>query len=329
MKLVENRQYCGTILRTKCLISLTLLGVLLMGPVPVQAHPKQVQVTGDYEITYFSDPQDPIADTQAMLFIQVRNITSGAQLRVYHFFLEVIPPTGPRLIQHPTSNSTTYTFDRPGNWILLFEIGLTTNLGIFDTGATFVADVSQAQTSGLLTAFFNVLVSSIPKTYERWGHIFAVVLWLGTMFHVVNTYWSSSKERTGFTAFARTYRRADLVVAFAVGLLILTGILRSFDHGLTTPPALFESDFGLVLFAKISLAAGMIAVGLFNRTYLLWSLERSVGSNQPLAPGQVELSDKKTGVLAKRIYYLTLLEMGLGVSAILFGTVFTQIHTIA
>jgi uncharacterized membrane protein len=317
-------------LRTKSLVFLVVLfGFQLTGPSPVQAHPKQVQLTGDYEITYFSDPQDPIADSQATLFIQVRNVTSGAQLRVYHFLVEMIPPDGPRLIQHPTSNSTTFTFDQPGNWILLFEIGLTANLGIFDTSATFLADISQAQTSGLLTAFFNVLLSSIPKSYKRWGHIFAVVLWLGTMLHVVNTYRSSARERTRLSNFALTYRQADFVVALAVGLLVLTGVLRAFDHGLATPPTLFESDFGLVLFAKISLAAGMIAIGLFNRTYLIRNLERAVGSSQPLAPGQVELSDKKTGVLAKRVYYLTILEMGLGVLAILFGTVFTQIHTIA
>ena len=310
-------------------ILVVLFGFQLTGLIPVQAHPKQVQLTGDYEITYFSDPQDPIAGSQATLFIQVRNVASGAQLRVYHFLVEMIPPDGPRLIQHPTSNITTFTFDQPGNWILLFEIGLTANLGIFDTSATFLADISQAQTSGLLTAFFNVLLSSIPKSYKRWGHIFAVVLWLGTMLHVVNTYRSSPRERTGLSNFARTYRQADFVVALAVGLLVLTGVLRAFDHGLTTPPTLFESDFGLVLFAKISLAAGMIAIGLFNRTYLIRNLERAVGSSQPLALGQLELSDKKTGVLAKRIYYLTILEMGLGISAILFGTVFTQIHTIA
>jgi uncharacterized membrane protein len=317
-------------LRTKSVFFLVILFCLqLAGPIPVQGHPKQVQVTGEYEITYFSDPQDPIADSQARLFIQVRNFTSGAQLRVYHFLVEMIPPVGPRLIQHPTSNSTTFTFDQSGNWILLFEIGLTANLGIFDTSATFLADVSQAQTSGLVTAFFNVLLSSIPLSYKRWGHIFAVVLWLGTMLHVVTTYRSSPRERPGLSNFARTYRQADFLVAVAVGLLILTGVLRAFDHGLTTPPTLFESDFGLVLFAKISLAAGMIAIGLFNRAYLLRTLELAVGSNQPPAHGQAELSDKKTWVLAKRIYYLTILEMGLGVSAILFGTVFTQIHTIA
>lgn len=307
---------------------MVLFGFLLAGPVAVQGHPKQVQVTGDYEITYFSDPLDPIAGSQATLFIQVRDVTSGTQLRVYHFLVEMIPPDGRRLIQHPTSNSTTFTFDRPGNWILLFEIGLTDDLLIFDASAIFLADISRAQTSGLLTAFFEVLVSAIPRSYERWGHIFAVVLWMGTMLHVVSTYWSSSGERTGLSNFARTYRQADFVVAFAVGLLILTGVLRAFDHGLT-PLTLFELDFGLVLFAKILLAAGMIAIGLFNRTYLLRNLERAVGSSQPLASGQVELSDRKIGVLAKRIYYLTIVEMGLGVSAILFGTVFTQIHTIA
>ena len=316
-------------MKTNCLIWLTLLlGVLLMGPARVQGHPPQVKVTGDHEITYFSDPEDPIADSQATLFIQVRNVTSGVQFRVYHFLVEMIPPDGPRIIQHPTSNSAPFTFDQPGNWFLLFEIGLTLNLGIFDTSATFVADVSQARGAGLLASFVNVLISAVPRSYERWGHIFAVVLWLGTMLHVVNTYWDSSRNRTGFSNFARTYRQADFVVAFAVGLLILTGVLRAFDHGLTTVPRLFESDFGLVLFAKISLAAGMIAIGLFNRTYLIRNLERAVGSSQPLAPGQVELSDKKTGVLAKRIYYLTILEMGLGISAILFGTIFTQIHTI-
>jgi len=310
-----------------CLVMICILVFLQLVQYPaVRAHEKQVQINGLYEITYFSTPLDPIVNSPTSLFIQVRN-SSGAQIRVLHFTLEIIPPSGPRPFKHVFSNSTEFSFNRPGNWILLFAIGLT-NLVDFDTTATFVADVSQAQASGLLTAFFGVLLSAVPRSYERWGHITAVVLWLGTMLHVLNTYWGSPRDRTGLSNFARTFRQADFVVAFAVGVLVLTGVLRAFTHGLTTVPSLFESDFGLVLFVKISLAAGMITIGLFNRTYLLRKIERAVGNNHPLSPGQVELSDKKTCVLAKRIYYLTILEMGLGVSAILFGTVFTQIHTI-
>ena len=113
----------------------------------------------------------------------------------------------------------------------------------------------------------------------------------------------------------------DIVVAVAVGLLILTGILRSFAHGLTTVDSLFSSSFGLVLFAKILLASGMIIVGLFNRIYLLKKLDASI------SPSDGSLKRSKT--LAYRMFYLTILEMGMGVSAILFGTVFTQIHTIS
>lgn len=310
-------------------IQFLLLALLSLGPVQVEAHPKQTETVGGYEITYFSSPQDPIVNSPATLYIQASNATTGVQLRVFHFLVEMVPPSGPRIRQHPLSNSTPFSFNQPGKWILLFEIGLsgyvfTEN----DPTVDFFADVGIGPTSGLLSGFLTTLVLAIPRTYERWGHIFAVVLWLGTMLHNVNTYLSSSKDQTGLSSLARTYRRADLIVAIAIGLLILTGILRAFAHGLTTMPSLFESSFGLVLFVKISLAAGMIAIGLFNRTYLLRNLERAVGSSQPLALGQVELSDRKTGVLAKRIYYLTILEMGLGVSAILFGTVFTQIHSI-
>ena len=300
-----------------------LLSTLFLGPLPVQAHPKQVQVIGSYEVTYFSDPQDPVANSQTALFIQVRTATTGVQLRVFHFLMEMIPPSGPRFLGgHPLSDSTLFTFNQPGNWIVLFGIGLTSNLGVYDITANFVADVSQAPTSSLLGSFGNVLLVAVPKAYVRWGHIVAVVLWLGTVLHVVNTYRVSSGNQAGLANFARTFRRVDLVVAVAVGLLILTGILRAFAHGLTTVPSLFASDFGLVLFAKISLAGGMIGIGIFNRTYLLRRLEWEVGQADPVSAG------KKTSVLARRIYYLTILEMGLGVSAILFGTVFTQIHTI-
>ena len=307
-----------------------LLALLSLGSVQVEAHPKQTKTVGGYEVTYFSSPQDPIVNSPATLYIQASNATTGVQLRVFHFLVEMVPPSGPRIRQHPLSNSTAFSFNQPGKWILLFEIGLsgytfTEN----DPTVDFFADVSIGATSGLLSGFLTALVLAIPRTYERWGHIFAVVLWLGTMLHIVNTYLSSSKDQTGLSSFARTYRRADLIVAVAIGLLALTGILRAFAHGLTTVLSLFESDFGLILFVKISLAAGMVAIGLFNRTYLLRNIEHAVPNIQPLAPGQVELSDNKIGVLAKRMYYLTILEMGLGVSAILFGTIFTQIHTIS
>lgn len=296
---------------------------------PVQAHPKQVVQSGDYEITYFSDPQDPVANSPATLFIQVRNIASPFQFRVYHFLVQMIPPTGPRVIQHPLSNSTTFTFNQPGNWLLLFEIGLDPNLAIFDATASFVADVIQAETSGLLGAFASVLATAIPKSLERWGHIFAVVLWLGTMLHVANTYRLSSGNMDGLVNFARTFRRADILVALAVGLLVLTGVLRSFAHGLTTVDSLFQSPFGLVLFAKITLASGMIIVGLFNRTVLLKRLETLTSRAIVTMSQPTDISLGKSKTLGRRIFYLTILEMGMGVSAILFGTVFTQIHTIS
>ena len=310
-----------------CLVMIFLSVLVQFAQYPtVQAHPKQVQINGPYEITYFSDPQDPIVGSQTSLFVQVRD-SSGTQLRVLHFVVEMIPPSGPRVFRHPFSNSTEFSFNQAGNWILLFEIGLT-NLADFDTTATFVADVSQAQTSGLLAAFASVLAVAIPKSIERWGHILAVVLWLGMMLHIANTYRLSSGSQAGLANFARTFRNADFVIALAVSLLILTGVLRAFAHGLTTVSSLFESDFGLVLLAKILLASGMIAVGLTNRTYLLARLNSTTAIDATVASGST-VSEARSKALARRIYYLVILEMVLGVSAILFGTVFTQIHTIS
>ena len=211
----------------------------------------------------------------------------------------------------------------------MFEIGLSPNLTDFYTAASFVADVSEAETSGLLSAFANVLGVAIPKSLERWGHIFAVVVWLGTMLHVANTYRLSSGSHAGLVNFTRTFRRADILVALAVGLLVLTGVLRSFAHGLTTVDSLFQSDFGLVLFAKITLASGMIIVGLFNRTFLLKRLETLTSRAIVTMSEPTDISLVQSKTLARRIFYLTILEMGMGVSAILFGTVFTQIHTIS
>ncbi len=309
---------------------LFLLPLLLLSQVPtVQAHAKQVQTNGDLEITYFSNPPDPITNSPATLYIQVRNITSNLQLRVLHFLVVYIPPgNGPRVIGHPFSNSTIHTFDQPGNWLLSIEIGLR-NLADFDTLAAFIADVSPGETAGVLAAFASVLVVEIPKVYARWGHILAVVLWLGMMLHIVNTYRLFLPTSSGPAGFARTYKRADIVVGIAIGLLSVTGIIRAFAHGLTTIPSLFQSDFGLVLFAMIVLAGGMIAIGLFNRIVLLNRLEKATAT---VPDGTVAVSQElvvdKARQLARRMYYLTLLEMGLGAAAILFGTIFTQIHTI-
>ena len=71
MNLPENEWCYGTLLRTKSVFFLVILFCLqLAGPIPVQGHPKQVQVAGEYEITYFSDPPDPVAGSPATLFIQ-------------------------------------------------------------------------------------------------------------------------------------------------------------------------------------------------------------------------------------------------------------------
>ncbi len=306
----------------RCTVLVVMIALAALWVLPVQAHAKQVVQSGDYEITYFSDPADPIADSPATLYIQVRNITDNSQFRVYHFLVQMIAPSGPRVIQHPLSNSTVFTFDQPGNWLLLFEIGLSPDLGSFEVTASFVADVSQPQTSGLLAAFAMVLAVAIPKSLERWGHIVAVVLWLGTMLHVANTYRLSFGRADGVRNFARAFREADIIVAIAVGLLILTGVLRAFAHGLTTVGSLFQSDFGLVLFVKIVLASGMIIVGVSNRTYMLKKLDAAASKSDTS-------SVLRAKTLARRTLYLVILEMGFGVTAILFGTVFTQIHTIS
>ena len=309
-----------------------ILSLLVLAQVPnVQAHARQVQNNGEYEITYFSTPQDPIVNSPTTLFIQVRNIISGEQLIVLHFVVRFVPPggNGPQPVKHPFSNSTEFTFNQPGDWFLLFTIGLR-NLADFDTTAAFVADVSSGAPAGLLAAFADVLAKEFPRVYPRWGHIFAVVLWLGMMLHVANTYHQSLAESVGIERFARTYRKADVIVALAVVLLISTGVFRAaFVHGISTTSSLFGSDFGLVLFSKISLAAGMVGVGLFNRLILLPKLEKSIVPNGTGARGSRLVETGVSGSIARRMYSLTLLEMAMGVFAILFGTIFAQIHTIA
>lgn len=317
--------------RRPCVFLALIFSLLFLAQLPaVQAHAKQVQNNGEYEITYFSTPQDPIVNSPTTLFIQVRNVASGLQLNVLHFVVRFVPPggTGPQPVKHPFSNSTEFTFSQPGDWFLLFTIGLR-NLAEFDTTAAFVADVSTGAPAGLLAAFVNVLAVEFPRVYPRWGHIFAVVLWLGMMLHVVNVYRQSLPEPAGINRFARTYKKADVIVALAVGLLISTGVFRAvFVHGISTA-SLFGSDFGLVLFAKIALAAGMVVIGLINRVILLRRLERSMVPNGTGAGSSLLVETGISRRIASRIYSLTLFEIALGASAILFGTIFAQIHTIA
>lgn len=318
--------------RLKKSLAWTILFVLLAFPLglgPVEAHPKQTKTVGGYEITYFSDPQDPVVNSPATLYVQARNETTGAQIRVFHFLVEMVPPSGPRVRQHPLANSTVFSFNQPGNWILLFEVGLSGyTFTESDPTVDFFSDVGSGPTSGLLAGFVTILAVAIPRSYQRFAHIFAVVLWLGMMLHVANTYRLSSGSQAGLANFARTFRRADILVALAVGLLVVTGVLRSFAHGLTTVDSLFQSDFGLVLFVKITLASGMIIVGLFNRAFLLKRLETLTSRAIVTTSGPTDISLGKSRTLGRRIFYMTILEMGMGVSAILFGTVFTQIHTI-
>ena len=318
--------------RRPSVLLVLIFSLLVLTQVPtVQAHARQIQNNGEYEITYFSTPQDPIVNSPTTLFIQVKNSTSGEQLNVLHFVVRFVPPggNGPQPVRHPFSNSTEFTFNQPGDWFLLFTIGLR-NLADFDTTAAFVADVGQGAPAGLLTAFANVLAVEFPKVYPRWGHIFAVVLWLGMMLHVENTYRQSLPESLRIDRFAKTFRKADIIVALAIGLLISTGVFRAvFVHGISTTSSLLGSDFGLVLFAKIALASGMVAIGLVNRIVLLPKLERSIVPNGTGAEGTRLVETAVPRRVARRMYSLTLLEMAMGVLAILFGTIFAQIHTIA
>lgn len=181
-------------LRTAVLyLTLVILISFLSAPLPTaEGNEKQVQVSGDYEIAYFSSPVSLVADSPATLFVQARNVSSGEELRVVHFLVQMIPPSGPRIIQHPLSNSTVFRFNQAGHWVLLLEIGLK-SLGIFDATATFGEDVSQQGGETLLSVFLNALIVGASSTLARW-YILALLILMGVTLYVIKRYRSSPRS---------------------------------------------------------------------------------------------------------------------------------------
>lgn len=200
-------------------LSLAVLISLLVTPIPsTRDHEKQVQVSGDYEITYFSSPTDPITNSPTMLFLQARSVSSGEKLRVLHFLVQMIPPSGPRIIQHPLSNSTIFTFNQPGNWILLVEVGMK-SIASFEATATFAVDVAQAGRGSPILGFLDPIVVTVPNTVARWGYILAAAPWLGLMPYIASLFRLLPHTTGNFSLFAMAEKNADFVVVSAIGRL--------------------------------------------------------------------------------------------------------------
>lgn len=126
-------------------------------------------------------------------------------------------------------------------------------------------------------------------------HHGAAAAWLGGLAVIAAT----AVRRSGDTRLAEMLRRFSRVAAWAVGLLVATGLVQGFRLG-GGPAALFTTSHGRLVLAKVALLAVM-----------LWLADRNRRSVQHLQPGEVTAS----GLLAVR----TMVRRELAVGLVILG----------
>jgi copper resistance protein D len=100
-------------------------------------------------------------------------------------------------------------------------------------------------------------------------HLIAAGAWLGSLPPLIAVigYAMTRADAPAYDAAREATRRFSALGAASVGTLLLTGIASSF-FALHDLPALYESDYGRLLLAKVALFVAMVALATVNRFVL-------------------------------------------------------------
>lgn len=98
-------------------------------------------------------------------------------------------------------------------------------------------------------------------------HLLAAGGWLGALLPLAALLRASSGETPRLDAAARAARRFSALGMACVGTLALTGIVNA-CYAMPQVSALFTSDYGRVLLAKLALFAAILAIAAVNRARL-------------------------------------------------------------
>ncbi|AXR77149.1 copper resistance CopC/CopD family protein [Natrarchaeobaculum sulfurireducens] len=190
--------------------------------------------------------------------------------------------------------------------------------------------LSVAWTSHSATA-----IDRLNGTIIDFVHLFGAGLWVGGLavlaLAVVPAIRTASPA-DGAALLSRTVRRFSVLALVGVTLVLTTGFILASWH-VPTADGLFETDYGLVLVAKLALATVALGLGGLNRFVLLSRLEPSVPSrpadtSRPVSTdGGTESADRERSI--GQFVRSVRLEFALLVAVLVLSGVLTSAPTAA
>lgn len=105
------------------------------------------------------------------------------------------------------------------------------------------------------------------------AHVLAASVWVGGLAFVVIALWLAREQRWPLAT--RAVPRFSLMAMGSVGVLLLAGIVNGYLQ-VRTWRGLWETDYGLLLSAKVALILPLLALGAYNNRYAVPRLRAGV-----------------------------------------------------
>jgi hypothetical protein len=285
---------------------------------------------GNYRITYWTEPVDPLTSTPATLRFKVVDKNTGMPEPIHHVFIVVTDPNGNKEIGLTFEDSLVWRFRSPGD----NEIGISIfliNGRILE--AAFPQDVyGPAEGANPLSAAIGSVVLNIRYIAAKLLHLIGVILYTGTLFTNLLTSLLKPTKYYELSEAVRHYKRYRNILALSMGLVTATGVYGLYIHGfvktnIESAIHLFTSTpYGAVMLIKLFIVSSILILGTYA-SILIQRLGKVVAVNEV---NQID-PDKaleKHGNLRNmnRLNIISLANAILAVIAAFLGVVFVVLH---
>jgi hypothetical protein len=294
------------------------------------AHGARSQEVGNYRITYWTEPPDPLTGSSATLRFKVVDKTTGTTEPIHHVFIVVTDPKGNKEIGLSFEDSLVWRFKSPGD----HEVGISIfliNGRILE--AVFSQDVyGSAEGANPLSAAVDSVLLNIRYIAAKLLHLIGVILYTGTLFTNLLTSFLRPTKSYKPSDVVRHYKQYRSVLAISMGLVTVTGVYGLYIHGfvqtnIESVIRLFTSTpYGAVMLIKLFVVSSILILGTYA-SILIQRLGKVVTVNEVNRTDSDKALEKHGNLRnMNRLNIVSLVNAILAVIAAFLGVVFVVLH---
>jgi hypothetical protein len=313
-------------------LSFFLLILLPLIPSITYAHGPRYQEVGNYRITFWTEPPDPLTSTPTTLRFKVVDKNTGMPEPVHHVFVVVTDPNGNKEIGLTFEDSLVWRFRSPGG----NEVGMSIfliNGRILE--AAFPQDVyGSAEGANPLSAAIDSVALNIRYIAAKLLHLIGVILYTGTLFTNLLTGLLKPTKYYNLSEAVKHYKRYRNVLALSMGLVTSTGVYGLYIHGFVQTNIenviyLFASTpYGAVMLIKLFVVSSILILGTYA-SILIRRLDKVVAVNEVSQIDPDKASEKQGNLRepnTNRLNIISLANAVLAIIAAFLGVVFVVLH---